>query len=320
MHRDTSHRYGEEALVTVDGASATGSETLDGAIAEAIEQHWQLGKDASVRRFGRGMNSTTWLVSTATHTWGAKAVPAPAAAQFDAGLTVAVRLEAAGLLAGAPCPTMAGAVSVPVAGHQLALMRHVAGRQLNCADQEEQRAWGATLARAHALLQTSPVPLGVQTWHWVDPEAPHLDVEPWIRPAVQAAVERMHALECGMPLTHGILHADPAPEAFLVNGEGQVAIIDWGGVTHGPLLYDIASAQLYAGSPSTFAVLLAGYLEVLPAIRQELCALPDFLRFRWAVQADYFARRIRCHDLTGLASQSENEVGLLAAGRFFANT
>jgi len=213
------------------------------------------------------------------HTWVAKAVPAPAAAQFDAGLTVAVRLEAAGLLAGAPCPTMAGAVSVPVAGHQLALMRHVAGRQLNCADQEEQRAWGATLARAHALLQTSPY-RWVQTWHWVDPEAPHLDVEPWIRPAVQAAVERMHALECGMPLTHGILHADPAPEAFLVNGEGQVAIIDWGGVTTDRFFtisprrssMRAARARLQCSSRATSSA---------AAIRQELCALPDFLRFRW---------------------------------------
>ena len=34
------------------------------------------------------------------------------------------------------------------------------------------------------------------------------------------------------------------------------------------------------------------------------------LRMRWAVQADYFARRIATNDLTGIASPDENEEGL----------
>ncbi|WP_327004002.1 hypothetical protein OHA72_54630 [Dactylosporangium sp. NBC_01737] len=39
-------------------------------------------------------------------------------------------------------------------------------------------------------------------------------------------------------------------------------------------------------------------------------ALPVLLRFRYAVQADYFARRIATGDLTGIADATENEKGL----------
>jgi hypothetical protein len=40
------------------------------------------------------------------------------------------------------------------------------------------------------------------------------------------------------------------------------------------------------------------------------------LRFRWAVQADYFAWRIANHDLTGITGPAENEKGLDDARRW----
>jgi hypothetical protein len=45
-------------------------------------------------------------------------------------------------------------------------------------------------------------------------------------------------------------------------------------------------------------------------------ALPVLLRFRWAVQADYFARRIAEHDLTGITGPADNEKGLDDARRW----
>jgi hypothetical protein len=39
------------------------------------------------------------------------------------------------------------------------------------------------------------------------------------------------------------------------------------------------------------------------------------LRFRWAVQADYFASRITSNDLTGINWPQENEKGLEDARR-----
>lgn len=39
------------------------------------------------------------------------------------------------------------------------------------------------------------------------------------------------------------------------------------------------------------------------------------LRFRWAVRADYFARRVTADDLTGISGPHENEKGLEDARR-----
>jgi hypothetical protein len=43
--------------------------------------------------------------------------------------------------------------------------------------------------------------------------------------------------------------------------------------------------------------------------------LRPMLRFRWAVQADYFAFRITGNDLTGISGPHENEKGLEDARR-----
>jgi homoserine kinase type II len=43
------------------------------------------------------------------------------------------------------------------------------------------------------------------------------------------------------------------------------------------------------------------------------------LRFRWAVQANYFAWRITENDLTGSGGPQENEKGLEDARRFLAS-
>jgi hypothetical protein len=44
--------------------------------------------------------------------------------------------------------------------------------------------------------------------------------------------------------------------------------------------------------------------------RLELCTLAPMLKFRWAVQADYFAWRIAENNLTGISGPHDNEEGL----------
>jgi len=81
---------------------------------------------------------------------------------------------------------------------------------------------------------------------------------------------------------------------------------------HGPLLYDVASAAMYLGGPSRAAAMLDAYLDastLVSAVEVER-ALPSMVRFRWAVQADYFAHRIATGDLTGISGDAENEKGL----------
>ena len=84
----------------------------------------------------------------------------------------------------------------------------------------------------------------------------------------------------------------------------------------GPLLYDLASAVMYVGGIDRGRELVEAYLGEAVLIRTEVArGLAPMLTFRWAVQADYFARRIDRNDLTGISSTQGNEKGLEDARR-----
>jgi homoserine kinase type II len=241
------------------------------------------------------MNSSAWIVTSGSERYVLKissAAEAPA-------LRVAAWLDEHGLRTGAP------ARMAVRDGRLVALLRFVDGRALASSDSDVDLL-GATLGRAHSLLVEAPVPQGLERWPWA-----------WLDPAVirasdlrLAAVEAIQRAEALAPtLTHGVLHADPAPEAFIASGE-DVALIDWGAACHGPLLYDVASAWMYAGER-----VLTAYARTAPVSAGELSSAADFLAFRWAVQAWYFSDRIRRRDLTGLAGDAGNDKGLADARR-----
>lgn len=109
----------------------------------------------------------------------------------------------------------------------------------------------------------------------------------------------------------GFLHADPAPEVFRHHeATNRYGIIDWASGVHGPLLFDLASAAMYIGDE-----LVPGLVEAY-ATRGALSrleieqGLPTLQRYRYAVQADYFARRVYDNDLTGIDDPAENSKGL----------
>lgn len=192
----------------------------------------------------------------------------------------------------------------------LALLTFVDGRPLIGEDPEEQQLIGLTLARAHRALTGRHVP-GAARFHWIDPSAAHLDVESWVRPAILAVLETWERLPPSS-LTWGLLHSDPAPEAFLLGSDsGTCGLIDWDTGLVGPLMYDVASAVMYLGGPDWSRAFVAAYLAEGVLHEAEVDrALEPMLRLRWAVQADYFAQRIAKNDLTGIAGPHENLVGL----------
>jgi len=118
-------------------------------------------------------------------------------------------------------------------------------------------------------------------------------------------------------LSWGLLHTDPAPEAFRLNPvTGECGLIDWSTAMTGPLLYDLASAVMYVGGLARADPLVEAYVAGGVMSRTEAeQGLPTMVRFRWAVQADYFARRLTAGDLTGIASTADNEAGLADAHR-----
>src|SRR5262249_6646521 len=139
---------------------------------------------------------------------------------------------------------------------------------------------------------------------------------PGLRPAINTALD---ALEPARPdrMTWGLLHADPAPDAFRLDpATGRCGVIDWSYALSGPLLYDLASAVMYVGGPDHAETLIRAYLgEGILGAAEVDRGLAPMLRFRWAVQANYFAWRIASNNLTGMSGPHENERGLEDARR-----
>jgi Ser/Thr protein kinase RdoA (MazF antagonist) len=283
-------------------------------VGAALAGEWGMTADSLTLNQG-GMNSQTWLLRTEGRRYVAKAVPSERAASFEAGLAIAEIVDAAGIPAGAAVATRNGHRSVRANGSVLALLRFVDGAELTGESVEERRLIGSTLGGAHQALAGREV-AEAGRFHWIEPRAAHLGVRPWIRPAVEAAVAAYDAIP-PESLTWGLLHTDPAPEAFRLDPTtGTCGLIDWDLGVVGPLLYDLASAEMYVGGPQRSSPLLDAYLAT-GALRAEEVdrALRPMGRMRWAVQADYFAMRIATDDLTGIDEQGENEKGLEDARR-----
>nr|WP_276610904.1 phosphotransferase [Kineococcus siccus] len=277
----------------------------------------------AVSSLSGGMNSATWAVAgeeDPRRRWVAKLVRADQRPEFLRGLDAARRVQAVGIPTGVPEPTRGGAWSQDVAGGVLALLRWVDGEPLDGPGTHEQTLMGTTLGRAHhALRDTTAVTAGTSDPArsfpaWVDVDADHLAVEEWVRPAVRAALARYAGLVegAGTGLTCGVLHGDPAQDAFLWSPVlRRCGLIDWSSALRGPLLYDLASATMYVGAPDAGDALVQAYARTGPLSAAEITlGLDVLLRVRWAVQADYFARRLATDDRTGISDPADNLKGL----------
>lgn len=278
----------------------------DDALCVVLQQRWGLS-NLRMTAIRGGMNSAVWHIRSDAVTAAAKMVPARQAASLRAGAIAAGIVTRAGIPAGAAIPTVDGALVHRVGTAATTLSEWVDGSPLDGTGNDA-RVIGRILGRAHAILTRSPVP-GAPGDDWVDADASHLDVEPWIRPVVREVLADRDRRRSGLT-TVPFLHGDPSPEAFLHTPDGAVGLIDWSSGCTGPALYDVASALMYL-DPGARTSLIDGYREHGPVTRTEIDEhLDAVLRFRWTVQADYFARRIAEDDVTGLDDRSENTRGL----------
>ena len=166
----------------------------DEDVRQLLRRCWGLADCAHVARHDGGMGSQTWIVNQGERRWVAKSVAPHLADSFAHGLEVARLLDDAGIRSGAPAPALSGSMTVDTAsGDRVALLTWVPGSPLTGTDEAEQRLIGDTLARVHRVLRNREVP-GAQRFHWVDPAAAHLELRPWLRPAVTAAVDALAAL------------------------------------------------------------------------------------------------------------------------------
>jgi Ser/Thr protein kinase RdoA (MazF antagonist) len=262
----------------------------DDRVRSLLRDQWHL-VTADVRRITGGMLSQAWGVAVGDDRYVARLVDAAGRQPLEAGLAAAVQLRGSGVEAGQPVRTLGGGLTATTPAGALALLRRVPGRTLVGRDPIDQQFWGDRLGALHRMLQGFHHP-GLRPWNLLDPDAAHLALEPWLRPAVTDAITATTRLTVTDRLTYGVLHGDPAPSDFVVDPDtGRAGVLDCGVSGSGPLIYDVAAAVIYAGGVERSAELLDGYLAASPVGGDELhAALPVLLRFRWAVQADRWAR------------------------------
>ncbi len=280
---------------------------------ELMHRFWGI-RPADVKPLGHGMNSETWMVEHHGSAYVAKRVPLTATAELVAGCEIASALADAGFATGRPVPTTDG--RLVLADHALALLEHVPGRELEGETDEEQRWIATTLAGVHVAGSPASGPsTAAFAADWLSPPGRAVEAHPWLTPAITA----VRAETDPMTVTWSVLHGDPSPEAFRHDDStGVTGLIDWTGARRGPVLYDVASAVMYLGGPDRATAFLTAYRTHGPLGTVEVQLLDAFRRFRWVVQAVYFAKRLAVRDLTGVADQADNWKGLNDARRGLA--
>ncbi|WP_229073795.1 phosphotransferase enzyme family protein [Actinoplanes sp. DH11] len=257
----------------------------DELLRSTLREQWHLVPSEIAERPGALM-SLGWEITAGPERYVARLTETGARQPMEAGLVAAEHLRGRRIDAGEPVRTLAGALTVETADGALAVLRRLPGRHLDGRDPIDQQWWGERLGVVHEALQGFRHP-GLRPWQLLDPDAPHLDAEPWLRGAVAGAVAAATRLTVTDQLTYGVLHGDPAADAFVLDPEtGRTGLLHCGSAGTGPLVYDVAAAVAYAGGPEHAGELLDGYRAAGPVGADELdAALPVLLRLRWAVHA-----------------------------------
>jgi Ser/Thr protein kinase RdoA (MazF antagonist) len=244
-----------------------------------------------------GLNSRVWAARTDAGPLVLKLVSDRD--PFVAGLEVAERI-AADVRSGPPLRTRGGQLALETDHGWLAVLRREPGRPLQLSHEPDRLRWGTRLGELHRRLVDLDVtePLSVWPWDWLDIDAGHLRGDPALRDAIARARDVAERYVDRHRPELGVIHGDPNPQEFLLDHTGDLAVVDWGAVQHGPLVYDMASARWFAGSDRSFRVTLDAYQRASSATVSST-GLQVFLRYRHAVQAWYFSHRIALGDTTG---------------------
>ena len=291
---------------------------LAGDIAVALAP-WP-GRVDSVTPLGGGWNSSTWLVTASGGRYVAKLVDHLDAQALTAGLRLAEFAAARGLPCGAPVRTSGGALTVTLPDGVLALLRYVPGHPPDLSAPDQVRRAGRVLAWAHNILRDYPAggdPRYRWPWEWVTQCLDTVAMPAEVSVAARRVWREVVAAAGDSRLSISLLHADPGPDSFLLNGSdaGRDALIDWATPLRGPLLYDLASFAVLArpAGPRAARWFTEGYAGEMPEIGPQLAHLDCLVRARWVVQAIYFASRIERGIDRGPGAPTANEDGLAAA-------
>lgn len=189
--------------------------------------------------------------------------------KVEPGLRIARLVQQdTGVLTGVPIATRDGSLTVAVRQSDgrvwtLAVLAYVEGHAIRTLSEDTAAEAGALLARVHQctrLIERSAVPAQLLDWFREVGDA-----------RAGTIVDELEA----RPLTHGVVYGDPSPE-LIRTPSGDLALIDWGTPSHGPLAHDIVMWErrvrrcAEGGSASVSAAFVDAYRRWGP------CRGPDF--------------------------------------------
>jgi Ser/Thr protein kinase RdoA (MazF antagonist) len=198
-----------------------------------------------LRRAAGGFTSHIWRVDTTDGTWIAK-LPYQPPRDVENGLRAAAIVANSGLNTGLPVPTRDGTltslVEYPVGQfHALAILRFVQGQPLDWRARDALPIVGKALGTIHcALLQDGSLELPDQLFAYLVKD------DAWGRhPELQSmlirAIDGIRTFEAHQHVSYGPMYGDGL-QVRIDPRDGSVSVIDWGTVSFGPLMFDLALA------------------------------------------------------------------------------
>ena len=279
---------------------------------------WDLPTPARLRPLAGGFTSHVWRIDAGESVFVAKLAYQPPA-DVDNGLRAAAILAHHGLRTGPAVPTRDGALTRLIqypAGqwHALAVMGFVDGEPLDWRTHGALRIAGQTLGTMHrVLLEDGSLELPDQLFGYLLGEAAW-GPQPEIQPLIGRAVAAVRAFEARCPVTYGPIYGDGL-QVRVEARSGTVGVIDWGTVSHGPLLFDLALAAYAARRAGhvDLTALWSSYLAVAPVQAAELAGLRAYEALLWARSAKYFGYRQKHQVLLGDPRPGANAEALARA-------
>ena len=251
---------------------------------------WERGPLSVVPLQG-GWNSTVWLVRAVYgRQYVAKLADAEERTGFRSGLRVARRAAERGFRSGPPVPLPDGSLDVSVPGGAVALLEYVQGCRADVDSVSDLRRMGGALARAHACLAAEVECLDqslIWPWPWADDAVARIPMPVEVGDAVRRALDDARRVTEVAGLVVQVVHGDPAFDAFILDEAGveDDGMIDWSATMGAPALYDLGTvAALYRRHPGRLAAFRQGYLDVAPAIADQLRFLETFTRLLGCAQ------------------------------------
>jgi Ser/Thr protein kinase RdoA (MazF antagonist) len=265
-----------------------------------------------VRRLAGGFTSHVWRLETGAGTWVAKLCYQPAF-DIENGLRAAAIVARSGLNTGLPIVTRDGEltrlVEYPTGQwHAFAVLRFVQGQPLDQRARDSLSIVGKTLGTIHcALLQDGSLELQDQLFTYLvkDDAWGH---HPELQPLLTRAVEVVRTFEARQRVTYGPIYGDGL-QVRIDPQDGSVGVIDWGTVSFGPLVFDLALSAEGArrAGHRDLRELWATYFDFGPVRQDELEGLPYYEALMWARSAKYFAYRLQHGVSLGDARPGANE-------------